>query len=99
MSTGLCLVTRGMICVPRTAEVLPLVSCDEPAIQEALEVRPRMRLVSAPPVPTLVPSIVAGADLRPAVKRADSPTIVADPKPTPRILVELKPVIKDADED
>lgn len=99
MSTGLCLVTRGMICVPRTVEVLPLVSCDEPLMQEALEVRPRIRLVSAPPIPVLTPPAITGNDLRPVMKDVDSPAVDSDPKPVPRISVELRPVIKDASED
>lgn len=99
MSTGLCLVTRGMICVPRTAEVLPLVSCDEPSMQEALEVRPRIRLVSAPPVPGLTPPIITGSELRPVMRDADSPAVAIDPKPAQRIVTELRPVIKDASED
>jgi len=99
MSTGLCLVTRGMICVPRTAEVLPLVSCDEPSMQEALEVRPRMRLVSAPPVPGLTPPVITGSELRPVMKDANSPAVDPDPKPASRVVIELRPVIKDVTED
>jgi hypothetical protein len=99
MSTGLCLVTRGMICVPRTAEVLPLVSCDEPSMQVALEVRPRMRLVSAPPVPGLTPPVITGSEMRPKMKDADSPAVDQDPKPSSRVVVELRPVIKDVTED
>ena len=99
MSTGLCLVTRGMICVPRTVEVLPLVSCDEPSMQEALEVRPRMRLVSAPPVSGLTPPVITGAESRPVMKRADGPAVDPDPKPAARVVIELRPVIKDVTED
>lgn len=99
MSTGLCLVTRGFICVPRTAEVLPLVSCDEPSMQEALEVRPRMRLVSAPPIPGLTPPVITGSESRPVMRDADSPAVDPTPKPVQRVVTELRPVIKDASED
>lgn len=99
MSTGLCLVTRGMICVPRYAEILPLVSCDEPLMQEALEVRPRMRTVSAPPVPGLTPPVITGSELRPVMQGADSPADAdPDPKPVSNV-VELRPIIKDVEED
>ncbi len=99
MSSGLCLVTRGMICIPRCVEVLPLVSCDEPLMQEALEVRPRMRTVSAPPVPGLTPPVITSSEMRPVMKGADSP---ADPDLDPRPLsnvIELRPIIKDVEED
>ena len=99
MSTGLCLVTRGMICVPRTAEVLPLVSCDEPTMQEALEVRPRIRLVAAPPEPELTPPLVTGSEAKPVMRDASTPDVSPDPEPVPRTIAELRPVIKDAKED
>jgi len=99
MSTGLCLVTRGMICVPRTAEVLPLVSCDEPSMQEALEVRPRMRLVSAPPAAGLTPPVITGSEARPTVLGASGEAPDPEAKPASRTVVEMRPKIKDVKED
>lgn len=99
MSTGLCLVTRGFICVPRTAEVLPLVSCDEPLMQEALEVRPRLRLVSAPPAAGLTPPVVSGSEARPTMRGASSAAPDPEAKPASRTVVEMRPTVKDVKED
>lgn len=103
MSTGLCLVTRGMICIPRDVhvEITPLVSCAEPVMQEALEVRPRLRTIVAAPVPGLTPPVlVSGQELKPIMRKADSPpTPDPSPKPVPTVVIELRPTVKKAEED
>lgn len=101
MSTGLCIITRGMICVPRDAEVIPLVSCAEPVMQEVLEVRPRMRTIISPPVPGLTPPVtLSGQELRPIMRKADGlPLPDPNPKPVPTVVIELRPTVKKAEED
>jgi hypothetical protein len=68
-------------------------------MQEALEVRPRMRLISAPLEPELTPPVITGSEQRPVIRDADAPVVDLEPKPTPRIIVELRPVIRDIEED
>ena len=101
MSTGLCLVTRGMICVPYKAEVVPLLSCDEPSMMSAVEVRPRIRSVVSPAPPMITAPIVTSAgELKPVMRDVNAPS---DPDPNPRPTqtgaVELRPVIKKVEED
>lgn len=84
MSVGLCLVTRGMICVPRYAEVIPFISCDEPLVVEALEARPRIRAANTPAPELSVPRILAGYEQRPLPK---------DSK-----VLDYQPVISDVEE-
>ena len=84
MSVGLCLVTRGMICVPRRVEVTPFISCDEPLITEALEARPRIRAANTPSPALSVPRIVAGHEQKPRTK---------DGK-----VLDYQPVISDVEE-
>lgn len=101
MSTGLCLVTRGYICVPRTVEVIPLLSCDEPRMTAALEVRPRIRSVAAP-APSMIttPIVTSASELKPVMRDADAPAAPdPDPRPTQTGAVELRPVIKKVEED
>lgn len=101
MSTGLCLVTRGMVCVPYKAEIVPLLSCDEPVVTSALEVRPRIRSVHTPAPPSITAPIVTSTrELRPVMRDADAPAPASpDLRPKPIVTIELKPVIKKADED
>jgi hypothetical protein len=92
-----------MICVPRDVhlEIVPLVSCEEPVMQEALEVRPRMRTVISPPVPGLTPPVpISGQELKPIMRRADGPPPPdPNPKPVPTVVIELRPTVKKAEED
>jgi hypothetical protein len=90
-----------MICVPYRAEVVPLLSCDEPVMTGTVEVRPRIRSVAAPAPSTITtPIVTAAAELKPVMRDADAP---AEPDPDPRPqqtgAVELRPVIKKAEED
>ena len=68
MSMGLCLVTRGMLCVPRSAEVIPLISCAEPLVISALEARPRVRLVNTPPNVFSAPKVVSAKEQKPVTE-------------------------------
>jgi hypothetical protein len=101
MSTGLCLVTRGYICVPRTVEVVPLVSCKSPTVKGALEIRPRVRtIVYEPDQPAGEPVPVAASELRPIPRGASAPSPPdPDPRPVPTVVIELKPEPKKAEED
>lgn len=103
MSSGLCIITRGLICNPTDAvvEYSPLVSCREPEIRQTLEIRPRLRgLIAEPdPVPTL-PVTTSAQEIKPIMKSADAPAPpTPDNKPVPHVTIELRPVIKKAEED
>lgn len=103
MSSGLCLITRGFICNPYEAvvEFSPLVSCDEPVVRQTLEVRPRVRsmAIEEPAQPTL-PVTTSAQEVKPIMKRADAPAPPSpDNKPVPHVTIELRPVIKKAEED
>jgi len=84
MSTGLCLVTRGMICVPRQAEVIPLISCAEPLMWQVLEARPRMRMVNTPKEDPDLPRIVSTKEQKPVTTEGD--------------IVDFQPIIEDVEE-
>jgi len=101
MSTGLCLITRGFICVPRSVEIVPLISCDEPRMTAAVEVRPRIRSVAAPvPSSITTPIVTSAGELKPVMRDADAPSASdPDPRPTQIGAVELRPVIKKVEED
>lgn len=101
MSTGLCLVTRGMICVPREVEVIPLVSCKSPTPRAALEIRPRVRTIIRGPDPTVgEPVPVAASELRPLPRGATAPPPPdPNPRPVPTVVIELRPEPKKAEED
>lgn len=98
MSAGLCLVTKGMICV---TEAALLISCDEPVMTSALEIRPRIRNVAAPPAAAVaIPVVTSAEELKPVMRDADAPPEPdPDPRPKPTVTIELKPVIKKAEED
>ena len=85
MSTGLCLVTRGMICRPRNVEVIPLISCAEPLVIEALEARPRMRMVNTPPIDLSAPKVISAKEQKPVTVGGEE--------------IDYQPVIEDVEED
>lgn len=101
MSTGLCLVTRGYICVPRDVEVVPLVSCKSPTPRQALEIRPRVRTITyEPDQPEGEPVPLVASELRPTPRGATAPPPPdPDPRPVPTVVIELKPEPKKAEED
>ena len=100
MSTGLCLVTRGMVCNPYEAEVLPLTSCAEPVIQATIEVRPKVRYVAVPTAVAVTPPIPTTAtELRPKTRKPKART-TQDPSPRPKPVMarELRPRTKKGDD-
>lgn len=101
MSVGLCLVTKGMVCVPYSAEGGTLLSCDSPSMSGTVEVRPKIRNVSGPTAATITsPVVVAASELKPVLREVDAPsTPDPDPKPSQTGAVELRPVIKKVEED
>lgn len=101
MSTGLCLVTRGMICVPRDVEISPLISCDAPQVQSVLEVRPKVRSIIQPPQPAITsPVATSSQELRPEPRKAEAPAPPSpDPRPVVTVTLELKPDPKKAEEE
>lgn len=89
-----------MISVDYVVEIVPLVSCDFPHIQGALEVRPRVRKLIRPPVPSITnPRPLVLADLKPSSSEVKVPVVVPVESPRPISAVELKPIPKKAEED
>jgi len=99
--SAVCIATRGMICPPHPQEE-ELISCDAPVLQQALEVRPRVRSVTgqmSPPA-TTPPVITSTQEIRPSGKMAQAPAPTnPDPKPSQTAVIELRPVIKKVEED
>lgn len=101
MSSGLCIVTRGLICNPIDAEITALVSCRTPEMRRTLEVRPRIRgLVATPTAQFTLPVTISAQELRPSMKGVDAPTLpTPDNRPVPHVVIELRPTIRRAEED
>jgi hypothetical protein len=77
-----------------------VISFDTPLIQQTLEVRPKIRNVSGPPAPVLTPPVpVAVTELKPVTKANSPAPPDPDPRPTQTAVIELKPVIKDVEEE
>jgi hypothetical protein len=101
MSSGLCLVTRGYVCVPEEAEVMPITSCASPDVQQILEVRPRIRgLVAEVPSSVDTPVTTSTQELKPSMRGVTAPEPPSpDNRPVPHVTIELRPIIKDVEED
>lgn len=63
--SGLSLVTRGWIGKLERPEIIPLISCDEPQVRQALEARPSMRAVNTPPTEIQAPKIISSTEQKP----------------------------------
>lgn len=93
------LATRGMIRACCAADTI--VSLDPPAMQQTLEVRPRIRAALGPAAPPLTPPVAVSAqELRPVMQGADAPAPPdPDPKPAQTSTQELRPKIVKAEEE
>jgi hypothetical protein len=97
--SAICIATRGMVCPPYQQD--QFISCDAPVMQQALEVRPKVRSVSGSITPTAVapPVVISTQEVRPSAKLEQGPAPSnPDPKPAQTAALELRPIIKKVEE-
>ena len=76
-----------------------IISYDQPSMQ-VLEVRPRIRRVTTPPAPDLIPpATVSAQEVKPETKDADGPALAPVTAPAQISSQEIKPVIKKITEE
>lgn len=93
------LATRGMI-RPCCQKDQPI-SLDNPKTQAVLEVRPRIRGITAPAAPALtLPVVLSLAELKPTTTDAAAPPPPSpDPRPKSTTVQELRPVTKKVEKE
>lgn len=93
------LATRGMIrpCCQRDQPT----SLDKPQTQAVLEVRPRIRGITAPAAAAIIPPVMLSlAELKPETTGAAAPAPLSpDPRPKSTTVQELRPVTKKVEKE
>lgn len=98
-TSGLAIITRGMVYPPETINVEV---CDSPFVSAIVEVRPTIRATVPPPTvpPAGTPAVVAAEELAPQIQSSEGPQIVAgQDEPAVVGAEELRPQIRKAEEE
>jgi len=97
---GMAIVTRGMTYPPYGSPTPTL--CEKPVVHAVVEVRPQIRMVTAPVAegPAGAPSVIAATMLKPQIRSARPPdTNTGQDIPTVISTDDLRPRIVDTEEE